>query len=172
MDNGGLYSIRVPRHANPNNLKIMKKRFLLCALAGFLISWPALIGAVFSMDNNNNMTNTEESEKDKLVVVWTSGDKEVAEKMVFMYTYNAKKYEWWNDITLLVWGPSAKLLTEDKDLQQSVKAMLESGIHVLACKGCADMYGISAKLEELGLTVRYTGTDLTEFIKERHVITF
>ncbi|MEZ5072107.1 MAG: DsrE family protein [Bacteroidales bacterium] len=109
---------------------------------------------------------------DRLVVVWTSGDREVALKMVFMYTFNAKKYEWWKDITLLVWGPSAKLLTEDKELQDYVKSMLESGIHVLACKGCADMYGISEKLEEIGVTVRYTGTDLTEFIKERHVITF
>lgn len=112
------------------------------------------------------------SNKDKLVVVWTSGDREVAEKMVFMYTFNAKKYEWWEDITLLVWGPSAKLLTEDKALQDYVKAMLDIGINVLACKGCADMYEISDKLEQIGVTVRYTGTDLTSFIKERHVITF
>lgn len=115
---------------------------------------------------------TEVSNKDSLVVVWTSGDKEVAEKMVFMYTFNAKKYEWWEDITLLVWGPSAKLLTEDKDLQDYVKGMLDIGINVLACKGCADMYEISDKLEAIGVTVKYTGTDLTSFIKERHVITF
>ncbi|MFC2138341.1 DsrE family protein [Bacteroidota bacterium] len=110
--------------------------------------------------------------KDKLVVVWTSGDKEVAMKMVFMYTFNAKKFEWWDDITLLVWGPSSKLLTEDAELQDYVKKMKESGINLLACKGCADMYGISDKLEEIGVTVRYTGKDLTDFIKERHVVTF
>ena len=150
----------------------MKKRFLVSIVFGFLISWTASIGAVLTTENMNTMANTEGSEKDKLVVVWTSGDKEVAEKMVFMYTYNAKKYEWWNDITLLVWGPSAKLLTEDRELQESVKKMLESGIHVLACKGCADMYEISGKLEDIGVTVRYTGQDLTDFIKERHVITF
>lgn len=115
---------------------------------------------------------TEVNEKDKLVVVWTSGDKEVAMKMVFMYTYNAKKHEWWDDITLLVWGPSAKLLSEDKDIQEYVKEMMDTGITVLACKGCADLYEVSGKLEELGVTVKYTGTDLTEFIKERHVITF
>ena len=33
--------------------------------------------------------------EDRLVILWTSGDKEVAEKMVFMYTINAKQYEWW-----------------------------------------------------------------------------
>ena len=123
-------------------------------------------------DNEPATDTTEISNKDKLVVVWTSGDKEVAMKMVFMYTFNAKKYEWWKDITLLVWGPSAKLLTEDEDLQNYVKEMLDIDINVLACKGCADLYGISEKLEEIGVTVKYTGTDLTNFIKERHVITF
>ena len=125
-----------------------------------------------SPENDPIKDSTEISNKDKLVVVWTSGDKEVAMKMVFMYTHNAKKYEWWEDITLLVWGPSAKLLSEDKELQDYIKTMLDAGIHVLACKGCADMYEISDKLEEIGVTVKYTGKDLTNFIKERHVITF
>ena len=55
------------------------------------------------------------SDSSKLFVLWTSGDREVALKMVFMYTYNAKKYGWWKDITLVVWGPSAKLLSGDKE---------------------------------------------------------
>lgn len=115
---------------------------------------------------------TQVSEKEKLVVVWTSGDKEVALKMVFMYTFNAKKNGWWKDITLLVWGPSAKLLSEDKDLQDYVKKMKDAGVNLLACKGCADQYGVAEKLTSIGLTVRYTGVDLSNFIKERHVITF
>lgn len=114
----------------------------------------------------------ELKKEDRLVVVWTSGDREVALKMVFMYTYNAKKYEWWKDLTLLVWGPSAKLLSEDMELQDHVKSMLDQGIHVLACKGCADQYEISDKLEAIGVEVKYTGVDLTNFIKERHVLTF
>ena len=112
------------------------------------------------------------AEKEKLVVVWTSGDREVALKMVFMYTFNAKKHNWWEDITLLIWGPSAKLLTEDKELQEYVARMKNEGVHLLACKGCADQYGIEDELTELGITVKYTGTDLTNFIKERHVVTF
>lgn len=129
--------------------------------------------AVYATSENPVQPDTSEvSEKDKLVVVWTSGDKEVAMKMVFMYTFNAQKYKWWDDITLLVWGPSAKLLSEDKELQDYVNKMLESGITLLACKGCADMYEVSDKLEDIGVTVKYTGVDLTKFIKNRHVITF
>ena len=118
------------------------------------------------------LPDTINAHKDKLVVLWTSGDREVALKMVFMYTFNAKKFAWWDDITLLVWGPSQKLLTEDEELQDYVKKMIESGIEVLACKGCADQYGIADQLEKIGVIVRYTGKDLTDFIKQRCLITF
>ncbi len=130
----------------------------------------------FSQNVKKDTTNTEQSvikDSEKLVVVWTSGDREVALKMVFMYVFNAKKYKWWKDITLLVWGPSAKLLTEDKELQDYVAKMKNIGVNLLACKGCADLYGISDKLEALGVTVKYTGVDFTNYIKsETNVVTF
>jgi tryptophan synthase alpha subunit len=34
-----------------------------------------------------------ENNTSKLAVLWTSGDPDVAEKMAFMYTYNAKKQD-------------------------------------------------------------------------------
>ena len=109
---------------------------------------------------------------DKLVVLWTSGDREVALKMVFMYTYNAKARGWWEDITLVVWGPSAKLLTEDKELQEYLAKIMEAGVTVKACKGCSDQYEVSEELEELGITVLYIGKELTDYIKEgREILT-
>ena len=113
--------------------------------------------------------------EDKLVVVWTSGDRDVALKMVFMYTYNAStsRLGWWQDITLVVWGPSSKLLSEDKELEDYVKKMKEAGITLEACKACADMYEVSDKLAGLGIEVKYMGDVLTSYIKEgRHVLTF
>jgi hypothetical protein len=110
---------------------------------------------------------------DKLAVIWTSGDKDVALKMVFMYTYNAGKYGWWDDITLVVWGPSAKLLTEDKELQDYLGNIIETGTSVIACKGCSDQYGVSENLEGLGIEVAYIGKVLTDFVKEgRKILTF
>jgi hypothetical protein len=110
---------------------------------------------------------------DSLVVLWTSGDKEVATKMVFMYTLNAKKRKWWAAVTLIVWGPSAKLLSEDADLQQKIAEMKAEGIKLEACKACADQYGISSSLENLGIDVKYMGIPLTEYIKKgEHILTF
>lgn len=109
---------------------------------------------------------------EKLVVLWTSGDREVALKMVFMYTYNAKTRGWWDDITLVVWGPSAKLLTEDEELQGYMKLIMDAGVTVRACKGCSDQYGISDKLEEMGISVLYIGKELTDYMKEgREILT-
>jgi hypothetical protein len=113
------------------------------------------------------------SKNSKLVVVWTSGDREVALKMVFMYTFNAKKRGWWDDITFIVWGPSEKLLAEDKELQDYLKKMFDVGVRVEACKSCSDMYGVSESLEKLGVDVKYMGVPLTDYIKEDlKVITF
>lgn len=110
---------------------------------------------------------------EKLVVIWTSGDREVALKMVFMYAFNCKRHGWWNDVTLIVWGPSAKILSEDKELQGEIKKIIDAGIKVRACKGCSDQYGVSEKLEELGVTVLYIGKELTDYMKEgRYILTF
>ncbi len=124
-------------------------------------------------DNPQSPDTLSISGDEKLVVMWTSGDREVALKMVFMYTFNAKRLEWWDDITLVVWGPSARLLTEDKELQEYLAKIMDGGTKVIACKGCSDQYGVSEKLEDLGIDVKYIGRLLTDFIKEgRHILTF
>ena len=71
----------------------------------------------------NNPESTELSASDKLVILWTSGDREVALKMVFMYTHAAKQAGWFKEVTLIVWGPSQRLLVGDKSLQEKVKDM-------------------------------------------------
>jgi hypothetical protein len=110
----------------------------------------------------------------KLAVLWTSGDRDVAIKMVLMYTYNAKNRDWWNTIQFIIWGPSAKLLAEDNEIQDYVKRMQESGVKTVACKACSDSYQVSPKLSQLGIDVKYMGVPFTELLKsdDWQVITF
>jgi hypothetical protein len=110
---------------------------------------------------------------DTLVVVWSSADREVARNMVFMYTYNAKKKGWWENVIFIIWGPSAKLLAEDEYLQGYLKKMKDFGITLEACKACSDDYGVSDDLEKMGVDVKYMGVPLTDYLKQgMHVITF
>ena len=115
------------------------------------------------------MSKAEES----LVVVWSSADREVAMHTVFLYTFNAKAKGWWQDVRFIIWGPSGKLLAQDKELQDWLKRMKEEGIVVEACKKCSDELGVSGKLEELGVNVYYIGRTLSDYLQEgRKVITF
>lgn len=107
-----------------------------------------------------------EDNKNKLAVIWSSGDPEVAEKVCFMYTLNAKKQGWFDEVVLIVWEPSAKLLAENEDLQADIKKMMEAGVRVEACISCAKMYGVDQALSELDIDVRPIGTPLTNYLKE------
>jgi hypothetical protein len=130
--------------------------FLIIVLSSFLYNT-----AIFAQDKI-------EPKSDELVILWTSGDKEVAENMVFMFTQNAPKYGWWDaeKITLLIWGPSANLLANDKALQKRIEEMKAAGIKIEACKACADTYQVSDKLTQLGVDVKYMGEGLANYIKE------
>jgi len=109
------------------------------------------------MDNNN---------KDRLIVLWTSGDKEVALNMVFLYTFNSKNKGWWKDITIIVWGASTRLLSEDKELQDYTKKIIDEGVKIEACEVCSDNFGVSEELRKLGIEVKRMGEPLTEYIKK------
>jgi hypothetical protein len=109
------------------------------------------------------------SRPDELVVLWTSGDREVAFKIAFMYAFNSRRFKWgWKNVTLVVWGPSAKLLVADKELQEYVAKLKDAGVKLLACKKCADLYGVSDGLRQLGIEVKYMGKPLTDYLRNNN----
>ena len=100
-----------------------------------------------------------------LVVVWITRDREAALNMALMYAKNSRLKGWWNDVHLLVWGPSADALAHDAELAGELAACLDAGVEGYACRACADRYGLAERLEALGLTVVYTGEALTSYLK-------
>ena len=116
--------------------------------------------------------NAQESPS-RLCVVWTSADPDVAKNVCFMYTLNAKKAGWFDEVHLVVWGPSAKLLAEDETIQAEVAAMQKVGVVTEACVSCARRYGVEQRLKELGLDVKSMGKPLSDRLKDDwKVITF
>jgi len=141
------------------------------ALCGLLIANAAKVAQLPKTESPAPSAAT--TVKHQQLIVWTSGDREVALKMVFMYTENCKKRQWMDTVRLLVWGPSGKLLVEDPQLQQRLNELKLAGVELYACKACADEYGISDKLSKLGITVVYTGSMLAELQKAGwHVLSF
>ena len=106
-------------------------------------------------------------EEDHLHILWTNADPVTAEKMVFMYAANALKFAWWQRVTIIIWGATARLTAEDAGLQSQVKELLDGGVEFSACKACADELGVTERLEALGIEVIYWGEPLTRVLREK-----
>jgi hypothetical protein len=107
---------------------------------------------------------------DTLVVVWSSGDPEVAEKACLMYADAAKKFNWFNEVILVVWGPSEKLLAENQELKDKVAAMQKDGVIVQACVACANMYSVTNELKVCKVDVIGMGRPLTKYLKRGYKV--
>jgi len=110
----------------------------------------------------------------KLLIVWSSGEKEVATKLILLYGSVMLERKYWDEATIMIWGPSAKLLANDSELQERVKTVQKTGVKFNACVVCADEYGISKELDSMGIDLIHTGEMLTEALQgdETKVITF
>lgn len=105
--------------------------------------------------------------EENLYIIWTSGDPITAEKMVLMYALNSKLQGWWEEVTVVIWGASARIVAEKKEIQEKVIDLLDAGVKVEACKACSDQVGVTTTLERLGVDVKYWGENLTLVLKSK-----
>jgi hypothetical protein len=47
---------------------------------------------------------------------------------------------------------------------KKVKQALDKGVHITACKACADQLGVTEALEKLNIEIKYWGVPLTEIL--------
>ena len=104
--------------------------------------------------------------ENKLNILWTNGDYITGEKMVLMYAVNSLLNNWWEEVDVIIWGATAKLVGENIYLQEKIKIAMIAGVKFSACKACSDQLGVSEKLEAIGIEVKYWGEGLTEILKE------
>jgi hypothetical protein len=105
-------------------------------------------------------------EANKLFILWTNADVITSDKMVMMYATNSMLHNWWDEVTVIIWGATAQLVAENAMLQDKIKIAQHVGVNFSACKGCADQLGVSEKLAELNIEVIYWGEGLTRVLKE------
>ncbi len=111
--------------------------------------------------------------EDKLLIVWTSQDEEVASKMVLLYSSVILDRNYWDKATLMIWGPSIKLLAKIPKLQEFIKKIKSSGVELTCCVVCSDEYNLTKQMIDLGVKPEHTGEFLTQALKEDYkVITF
>ena len=90
---------------------------------------------------------------------------------VFIATSSMLKH-WWDSVTVIIWGATAKLVAENDLIQTKIKIAQQAGVHFSACKACADQLGVADTLGDLGIEILYWGEGLTDILKnEEKLIT-
>lgn len=133
------------------------KTKILTVLASLIIG----VSTLFAQ----NKTEQLKDMSNDLVVVWTSDNPYIAERVALMYTHAAKQNKWFDNVTLIVWGPSAKLLAENIKVQEKVEQMAKDGVVVQACSACSNAYGVTDVLVGLGYDTKPMGVPLTTYLK-------
>lgn len=130
------------------------------------------IGFTFADSTKSNKVAVIEKKlnSDKLHILWTTENKNTAKNMIAMYANYSKKNTLWKEINIIIWGGSAKLIKDDKEMQDLVKKMIANGINVEACKACADQFKSTQVLKTLGVDVKYMGIPLTKYLKNNEKI--
>ena len=53
----------------------------------------------------------------KVLVILSSGNKEIATSVGLVYPLNAAKYKWMDKIKVIVFGPSSRIVAHDPEVQ-------------------------------------------------------
>ena len=102
---------------------------------------------------------------EKLNILWTNADVLTSDKMVMMYATNSMLSKLWNELTVIIWGATAKLVAENEQIQTKIKIAQQAGVKFSACKACTDQLGVSDHLASLGIEIIYWGEGLTGILK-------
>ena len=106
----------------------------------------------------------------KAKILWTTDNKETALHMVCLYAHNALLKGWMDEVEVLVWGASQRLIAEDLEVRAKVEMMINDGVKVVACLKCADSMDVTQSLEACNIDVHYTGELLSSWINSGETV--
>ena len=102
----------------------------------------------------------------KVFVILTSGDREVALECGLVYPFHAAKNKWMDEVKVIIFGPSEKLAAYDTEVRDRITEIQKLGVEILACKWCADRMEITDMLEKTGIKVEYVGPVISQLLKD------
>lgn len=103
-------------------------------------------------------------------ILWTNDNPLTSHYMVMMYATNGLLQHWWDKVTVIIWGATAKFVAEDEKIQSRMKIAQQAGVHFTACKACAVELGVMEQLRNidgLDIEIIYWGEPLTRLIQEK-----
>jgi hypothetical protein len=104
--------------------------------------------------------------KENLLIVWTNGDIEVANKFPLLYSSVILDRGYWKTAHLMLWGPSIKLAKDNIQIQEQLIKIQKTGVKMSACIVCVEDYDATSILNELDIEITHTGELLTTALKD------
>ena len=118
-----------------------------------------------------SFTDINEVTDRHLHIVWTNSDSVSAVNMVLMYATNSLLNEWWDKVTVIIWGGSQKLAAEDETVRFEMQNARDVGVEFTACASCANNLGTAQALEADGIEVIRWGQKLSLLLQNgKHVL--
>jgi hypothetical protein len=105
--------------------------------------------------------------KNNLLIVWSNGDIEVANKFPLLYSSVILERKYWEKAHLMLWGPSIKLAKNNKKIQKKLLKIQNTGVKISACIVCVEDYNAVKQLEKLNIKINHTGKLLTKALKKK-----
>ena len=106
-----------------------------------------------------------------LHILWTSADEQTAENMVMMYATNSLLNDWWDRVTVVLWGGTQKLALENEAVKLKMELARQAGVEFSACVSCALNIGTKDALEQEGIEVIRWGEKLSLLLQNgKHVL--
>lgn len=85
-----------------------------------------------------------------------------------MYSSRSIQEGWWDEVTVIVWGATVKLLASDNHIQTRIKQIIKDGVKVSVCRSCAEQLKVLEAIEKLGIEHKYWGSPLTDILNSEH----
>ena len=115
--------------------------------------------------------NIEEVSDRHLHIIWTNADPVTSANMVMMYAKNSLLNNWWDKVTVVLWGAPQKLIFEDDSVWAEMKIAEMAGVEFSACASCAANLNMTERLEAEGIEVIRWGEKLSLLMQNgRHVV--
>jgi len=88
----------------------------------------------------------EEVSDRHLHIIWTNADPLTSEHMVMMYAKNSMLHNWWDKVTVVLWGAPQKLVMENEAVRTEMEFARDAGVKFSACSSCAEILGLKEAL--------------------------
>lgn len=103
----------------------------------------------------------------RILVIISTGEKEKA-LTGLMYARNTINYGWLDDVRIIFFGPSQKLIVKDEDVRNEAIEIARLG-ETIACKFTSDRDELSGEILGLGVQVEYVGTIIADLLKQGYI---